>query len=702
MQEKLLAEFPDVAYETWREQVQKDLKGADFEKRLVTRTLEGVAIQPLYTSQDVPSTPDASGFAGLPPYRRGAVSVGSYGPRWDLRAEHRALSLERAKADIADDLTRGTTSLWLRFDALARLGVEVADATQLSDAAPDGLPCASSSDLDALLGDVDFDRVALALDAGGNAAALSAAWFGMLARSGRTLAALRGSLGCDPLGALARDGALPHSLEQARSLLVELARHVSVEAPGLRAVHVSTLVYHDAGASAAQELAYALASALEYLRWLLEGGVSMNVASRNIGFSVGVSCDLFLELAKLRALRLCWAKLIAAYGGDAQAQNTHLHAVTSLRTKTRRDPWVNMLRTTTEAFSAMVGGADALTTRGFDETLGVSEPFARRIARNTQIILNEEAHVTRVADAGGGSYYIESLTDGLARSAWRLFQEVERRGGMSAALVSGSIAKDVAELSDKRAATVAKRSLAIIGVSEFANLGEEPVVRQAPDAVAARNEQKQRLQAAAQTLSGATLAQLAAATPGKRMTAAIAAAQQGASLDQLTRALAGAAATARCTALPVRRQAEPFEALRARCDRHAALSGQRPTAFLCNLGAIVQHKARASFSTGFLSAGGVAVLDNEGFASAEAAIEAFAAANTALAVICGSDEQYPDWVPKLALGLRERGATQVVLAGRPGEHEVAYQQAGVSQFVFLGLDVVATLTQLLDSMGVAP
>jgi methylmalonyl-CoA mutase len=701
MQEKLLAEFPDVAYEAWREQVQKDLKGADFEKRLVTRTLEGVAIQPLYTRQDAPNEQDPSGFAGLPPYRRGAVSVGNYGPRWDLRAEHRALSLQQAKADITDDLARGATSLWLRFDALARLGVELADA-QTSTAAPDGLPCASSADLDTLLGDVDLDRVGLSLDAGGNAPVLAAALCAMLERHGRALSTLHGSLGCDALGALARDGVLPHSLEQARSLLVELVAHVGPQAPALRVAQVSTLVYHDAGASAAQEVGYALATGLEYLRWLLDGGVSIGLASQSIGFSVGVSCDLFLELAKLRALRLCWAKVVAAYGGDAAAQNTQLHAVTSLRTQTQRDPWVNMLRTTTEAFSAMVAGVDALTTRGFDEALGVSEPFARRIARNTQIILNEEAHVTRVADAGGGSYYIESLTDGLARSAWRLFQEVERRGGMSTALVSGAIAKDVAELADKRAAAVAKRSSAITGVSEFAHLGEEPVLRQAPDATATRSEQKRRLEAAAQPAVGTLLAQLEAAAPGQRISAAIQAARQAASLDQLTRALAAATAAARCVALPLRRQAEPFEALRSRCERHAAHKGQRPTAFLCNLGAIPQHKARASFSLGFLSAGGVAVIDNDGFASLEAAVEAFAASGTTLAVICGSDEQYPEWVPKLAGALRARGATHVVLAGRPGEHEVAYQQAGVSQFIFLGLDVVATLTQLLDSLGVAP
>jgi methylmalonyl-CoA mutase len=347
-----------------------------------------------------------------------------------------------------------------------------------------------------------------------------------------------------------------------------------------------------------------------------------------------------------------------------------------------------MLRTTTEAFAAMVGGADALTTRGFDELLGVSDGFARRIARNVQTILNEEAHVTHVADAAGGGYYIESLTDQLARGAWTIFQAIEERGGMAAALTSGSIAKEIAELASKRASAIAKRSAAITGVSEFANLREEKVVR-ASASVAERGRVDQ-------TPPAAALDQLSTQRGNKRIAAAIAAARQGASLHSLTLALAGSGAAVRCEPLPLRRHAEPFEALRTRAER-----GERPSAFLCNLGPVPKHKARASFASGFLNAGGIAAIDNDGFATPELAVEAFAAAGTPLAVICGADDQYPDWVPKLAPLLRARGATQILLAGKPGEHEAAFKAAGVNDFIFIGVDVVATLSQLLDRLGVA-
>ena len=691
-------EFPEVSYEAWREQVQKDLKGADFDKRLLARTLEGIVVQPLYTARDLASEPDAGGFAGLPPYRRGGSGIGKSGARWDIRVEQRNPDPARARGEIAEDLAGGATSLWLRSDARARLG-GASKAGGVSDSAlRGGVALSGAADLGELLAELDLAAIPISFDAGANALPLAASYFALAEQRGVAPAKLGGSLGCDPLGALAADGALPYDLATARGLALELARHASSLGGALRALQVSTLPYHDAGASSSQELAYAFATAAEYLRWALAGGLSIDQAAGQIGFVVGVAGDLFMEVAKLRALRLGFSKIVAACGGSPEAANAPLHAVSSSRTKTERDPWVNLLRTTTEAFAAMVGGADALTTRGFDELIGPSDSFARRIARNTQVILNEEAHVTQVADAAGGSYYIESLTDGLAREAWKLFQGLEQKKGMSEALRSGAVAAEIAELASKRDAQLAKRGLAITGVSEFAQLGEEPVVRPAAAAPALS-------QAAAAPRSAevdAALQRLGAAQPQQRVAAAVAAARAGASLLDLTTALAAGSEPARIEPLPLRRHARAFEALRSRSERHAADSGKAPQVFLCNLGAIAQHKARAGFSSGFFHAGGVRVLDNDGFATADAALEAFAVAGTPVAVICGSDDQYPEWLPSLAPKLRERGAREVVLAGRPGEHEARFREAGVSQFIYLGVDVVATLSHLLDRLGVKP
>lgn len=689
MQDKLLSEFPDVSYESWRAQVEKDLKGADFEKRLLTRTPEGITVQPLYTDQSTREleAQNAVGFAGFPPYRRGPQPFGRYGARWDVCCEHTAAQPSSAARDIAEDLSGGATSLWLRFDEHSRTGNPTRNVA-------DGLQCDNLAQLDEILAPVNLEATQLRLDAGGNVA-LAALHLALADLKEIDPSRLSGSLGCDPIGALARDGALPYDLARARALFSELSVFTARTCPQLRAAVVDVEPYQLAGATAVQELGYALATGLEYLRWNLEAGLTLEQSCAQIGFRVPVGSDLFLELAKLRALRVCWSKLVAAHGGNANAQNTHIHAVSALSTKTRRDPWVNMLRVTTEAFAAMVGGADAVTTRGFDAALGRSDSFARRISRNAQVILNEEAHVTQVADAAGGSYYVESLTDQLARAGWSVLQDIERQGGMANALITFKVAKVIEESARTRLQAVAKRSAPLLGVSEFANLNEEPVHRE-PFGERALIEAPLPSDAAQKAIE-----QLRAAAPGARFAAAVHAALQGASVDEITRALAVGSSTLQQEPLPVRRPAAAFEALRDRVDRHVASGKPGPLAFLCNLGEIPKHKARASFATGFLNAGGVRVIDNDGFADVKAAADAFADAQTPLVVICGSDEQYAEWIPKLAPELKKRGAQQIIVAGRPGERQASDEQAGVTGFIFMGTDVVANLQQLLDAMGVA-
>jgi methylmalonyl-CoA mutase len=688
MQDKLLGEFPGVSFESWRAQVDKDLKGADFDKRLLTRTPEGLTIQPLYTAENAPAAAsDAADLAGFPPYRRGPKPFGNYGSTWDLCAEQTAPDTQGAALDIAEDLNGGANSLWLRFDAHTRTGDA---ARKLAD----GLPCDTLAVLDDALAKVSLDAINVTLDAGANVA-VAALYLALAERKDLDPTRLAGSLGIDPLGALARDGSLPYDLARARALLSELSAFTARSYPQLRAATVDVEPYQLAGANAIQELSYALATGLEYLRWSLDAGLSLEQASGQIGFRVPVASDMFLELAKLRALRLCWAKIVAAHGGSPSAQNTHVHAVSALGTKSRRDPWVNMLRTTTEAFAAMVGGADAVTTRGFDAALGRSDSFARRIARNAQVILNEEAHVTQVADAAGGSYYVETLTDQLARAAWAALQDIERQGGMAKALTSSAIAQAVEQSARTRLQSIAKRSAPLTGVSEFANLGEEPVFR-APLGERETSEQPLPSETTQQAVDA-----LRAAEPGRRFVAAMYAARHGASLDDITLALAAGSSQLQQEALPVRRAAATFEALRDRVERHVASGKGAPQAFLCNLGAIPKHKARASFATGFLNSGGIAALDNDGFKDVQAAAEGFSAAGTSLVVVCGSDDQYPEWIPSLVPELRKRGATQVVVAGRPGDQQASFEQAGVTGFIFMGTDVVATLQQLLDAIGVA-
>jgi methylmalonyl-CoA mutase len=690
-------DFTDVSYETWRAEVERLLKGGDFQKKLVTRTLEGIEVQPLYTEADWASARDAGGFAGAPPYRRGALPQGRYGEQRDTRTRYEHPDTQVLARELAADLARGAGSLWLCFDGQVRSGRALPEAPR---GAERGVGCVNAAHLARALDGVRLDCVTLSLDGGANALAVAACFADVVAKSGVPLERVAVWFNADPLGALARDGALPFALDSARLQLSALAEFAARKAPLARSVTVSTVPYHDAGAHAAQELAFALATGVTYLRWLTEGGLDLRAACSQLAFSFAVGSDFYMELAKLRAMRQCWASVVAACGGGADEQRCMIHAMTSARTKTQRDPWVNLLRETSEAFAAAVGGADSVTTSGFDRWVGNSDAFARRIASNTQVVLDEEAHVTRVADPGGGSWYIEALTDALAQKAWQAFQTIEASGGMPAALASGAIATQVAGVARERAALVAKRKQPITGVSEYANVDEEPVARPEPDWAAI---ERTRAAALAATSGHEAVAKplLEARAAGRGIVeAAIRVAGEGASLGQITCALAGSGEPARIEALPVRRTAAAYEQLRDACDAYARTHGQRPSVFSCNLGPIPQHKARAQFAAGFFNAGGFAVLDNDGFATNEAAAEAYAKSGAPMCVICGSDDAYVQSVEALAPLLKARGAKQIVLAGRGGEHEARYRAAGVSEFIFMGCDVVQTLHALLVQLGV--
>jgi methylmalonyl-CoA mutase len=691
-------EHAAVSFEMWCAEVDKALKGADFNKRLVTRTLEGIDVQPLYTARDLPIDQDAAGFAGGSPYRRGSQAVGRHGEGRDLRPRFDNPDSALLRAEIADDLARGANSLWLFCDAGVRAGQ--ASAELALGASLFGVPCLSAAQFGEILVDVPLDRVAVSLDAGSNALAVTACLVEAARTRGIGSERLRGFMNADPLGALARDGALPFTLDSARMQATELARWAAAHAPGIRALTASAVPYHDAGAHAAQELAYALATGVGYLRWLSDAGLSLSAASSQLAFSFSVGSDFFMEIAKLRAMRQCWASVIHACGGTAEDQQCVLHVTTSTRTKTTRDPWVNLLRETTEAFAAAVAGADSITTGGFDRLLGPSTSFARRIARNTQVILDEEAHVSQVADPAGGAFYVEALTDALATRAWELFQAIEADGGMAAALQSGSIARQVEQASLARDVQLAKRKQVITGVSEFASVDEQPVPRPTSDFRVIADQRRAALDAASKD-EGATRALLQARADGRGMVeAAIEAAGRGADLGRLSCALAGPGAPARIAALPLRRHAREFERLRDTCDASAKSTGRRPSAFLCNLGTIPEHKARAQFATGFFNAGGLAVIDNDGFSSPESAAQAFERSGAALAILCGSDDAYQDAVARYAPLLVARGAKRVLLAGRPGEAEGRYRNAGVSDFIFVGCDVVQILADLLAATGV--
>ncbi|WP_406174834.1 methylmalonyl-CoA mutase family protein [Streptomyces sp. NBC_00996] len=513
---ELAAEFPDVTHEQWQRLVAgvlrksgKDVEGAQAEEALSTALEDGLRTRPLYTAHD--SAPEP-GFPGLAPFVRGSRAEGNTVGGWDVRQRHTTAD----GAGVLADLENGVTSLWL----------VVGEA---------GIPAPS---LGHALDGVHLDLAPVVLDAGHEVEPSARELLRLYEERGVAQDAARGNLGADPLGHEARTG---QALDFASA--AGLARLCAEEYPGLRALTVDALSYHEAGGSAAQELGCSLATGVAYLRELTEAGLSVGQACAQLEFRYAATADQFLTIAKLRAARRLWARVAevcGAPGSGAQLQ----HVVTSPVMMSRRDPWVNMLRTTIAALAAGAGGADSVTVLPFDHTLGLPDAFARRIARNTSTILIEESHLSRVIDPAGGAWYVERLTDELAHSGWEFFQRIERLGGQAAALRSGQLGEDLAGTWQARSSKLAKRREPVTGVSEFPHLAEKPVVRES----------------APEPPSGG---------------------------------------------LPRVRRDKAYEALRARSDAHLAATGSRPRVLLATIGPAAAHTARATFASNLFQAGGI-------------------------------------------------------------------------------------------------
>lgn len=700
----LADDFEPVSYETWRATVEESLKGVPFEKKLITHTYEGLVIPPVYRREDWDATGDPSGFPGLVPFTRGSTLLNAVGSGWDMRQDHAAPDPTATSAAILTDLERGVTSIALRFDDAARQGMEPDAAEAATLVARGGL---AAYDIDALgraLAGVRLDIAGIALEAGAAFLPAAALLVALARREQADLAEVRFAFDADPIAVLAHAGSLPVPLDTALRDMTDLARWTDEHLPDSTAVCVGTHPYHSAGATSAQDLGFSVATGVRYLRALTDAGMPLDRAARQLTFSYSVGCNFFLATAKLRAARVLWTRVLEACGVDGDAAGMTMHVRPSRRVLTTRDPWVNMLRNTVCCFAGAIAGAASITSVPFDAALGLPDDLSRRIARNTQIILQEESHLDRVADPAGGSWMVERQTEQLAELGWGVLQQIEAQGGIDQALASGWIADQIDEAVEPRMHNIAVRRDPITGVSEFPNLLEERVVRPEPDYAALR---EQTVAALSQVdddgraaLERATTA-LDRAADGSAMAALTDAAEHGATIGQLAGAVWADAGDAPTTEpLTPQPYAEPFETLRDHSDRFLERTGARPQVFLANMGPMAHHNARAGFAKNFFEAGGFEVQTNRGFTDAEAAATAFGDSGANIAVVCSSDKLYPTMVPEVAPALKAAGARTVVLAGHPGEHEAAYRDAGVDRFIYIKCNVLQTLRELLTDEGV--
>jgi methylmalonyl-CoA mutase len=608
---RLAADFAPASYDDWRKLVDGVLKGAPFEK-LIGKTSDGLKIEPIY--RRVGNAAPIAGRAAAAP--------------WQIMQRIDHPDAAQANAQALHDLENGATGLEFEF-----AGGAGARGFGLTDAKPETLARV-------------FDGIFL--DAG-----IAIALNPVVGRdnAGETFADLVEARGLDPakvdvrinyqaLTTMAVRGAAPAPWPEMEKPFAKVVRGLIGRGFKGPFVLADGRPVHDAGGSEAQELAFTLATAIAYLRMLEAGGIELDVARSAISFRLAADADQFLTMAKFRALRSLWARIEQACG--LAPKPIFIAAETAWRMLTQRDPYVNMLRATIATFAAGLGGANAITVLPHTLALGLPDPFARRVARNTQLVLLEESNLAKVADPAAGSGGIETLTRQLCETAWALFQEIEQAGGVFASLEHNLIQRQVAATRSARQSDIARRKAVLTGASEFPNLHEAhvAVLDAKPSAAEAHN---------------------------------------------------GAAIT--FDALAPMRLAAPFERLRDKSDDIQKAHGARPKVFLANLGTAADFTARATFAKSFFETGGIEAVDSEGFVEPAALAAAFKASGAELACLCSSDKIYAAHAVAAATALQSAGTRHIYLAGRPGERETALRGAGVADFIFAGGDALAMLEE---------
>ena len=689
-----LDEFTPPTDEEWKAACEALLKGAPFEKKMFTKTYEGITFDPMYTRKHTEDILPKGVMPGMGDYLRGVDAAGYIGKPWGIaQACDETLPAENNEL-LRHEHDKGATIYHIVLDTASRAGVDARQAEAVGDT---GTSVTTVEDMHVLLTGLDLAKFPLYVYAGANAVPLLALVAAARRASGEDMAEVRGIVGADPIGALAADGKLPASLDAHYDSLAAAARWATVNAPHLRTVFVRSDVYSNGGANDVQEVASVLATATAYLRALCERGLTIDEAASQIAFAFSMGANFFLQIAKLRAVRPLWAQIVGAFGGSAEAQKMRIHARPALFFKTIYDPYVNMLRNTTEIFSGVVGGIDSFESAPFDEPIRKGDEFSRRIARNVQIMLQEEFGLLQPIDPAGGSWAVETLTRQMKEKIWAEFQRIEKEGGIVAALRAGSLQESVAAVLAARFKNADLRRDRIVGNNMYPNMTETLLETRAEDTAALKAQRTADIDAYLSDIDVKHRDEaLTSLRQAHSVDNAVEAALAGATIAELMTAVTEGNGAETVTAIAPHRWSERFEALRQRTEEYKAEKNDNVKIFLANMGPIPQHKARADFTTGFLQVGAFEVLGNDGFKTVEEAADAARASGADAVVICSTDATYPEIVPALAPKLHEvLPKARVFLAGAaPKDLLETYKEAGIDEYI----SVRANCYEILESL----
>jgi methylmalonyl-CoA mutase len=616
--ERLFDQFPPVSTKDWMDKITTDLKGVDFNKKLVWKTNAGFDVMPFYRKEDVENLAYINTKPGSFPYLRGTKTENN---DWLIRQNIEVTNYSEANRKALTILMKGIDSL----------GFIISDPESINE-----------KNFDLLLERIFLGGVELNFHSNGKAKEIIDLVIKYVEKSYSDPNQVRGAIEADPLSRLMLNGTLCISPEEGLDYLASVVTSAAA-LPHFRTIQLNASNFGNSGADIVQELAFALSMGSEYMTQLTERGISSDLAASKIRFSFGTGSGYFPEIARLRAARVLWTVVLNGFQPvDTESMKMDIHCVTSEWNKTIYDPYVNLLRTQTEAMSAILGGTDSLTVEPFDTVFRHPDEFSERIARNQQLILKEEAYFDKVADPAAGSYYIENLTSLIAENAWKLFIEIEDQGGFLSCLKSGIIQKKLADSAAKRINDLASRKTILLGTNQYPN----------------------------------TLEKVSDTVDLKRIFG-----EKTTEGDLLVNPVS------------LLRGSVQYDKLRIATDR----SARRPVVFLMPLGNPAMRKARSQFSANFFGCGGYEIIDNEGFDNIQVAVQQAIESKADLVVICSSDEEYAVLAPEIFMKLRDKAI--IVVAGNPACTD-ELKSKGLEHFIHVRSNVITILTDFHNKLGI--
>ncbi|WP_068413887.1 methylmalonyl-CoA mutase family protein [Labrenzia sp. OB1] len=635
--------------EAWWASVDKALKGTSREK-LFGSTEDGLEIAPLYARW--PDTP--------------ARSLRSHAGDWTVVQRIDIADPDKANAQILDDLQSGASGLELVLPGAHATGGNVIGVTDLAG-------------METLLRDVQPDLINIRIDAGAQTPELLVLILALLEKRRIDPSQVAITAAFDPFGWMVAAATADQDFEVIAKRLQDVVLAARETGSPLRAMTADGAVWHNAGATPVQELAFVLSAVVAHLRRLEDAGLPPEEWAERISMCLVADADQFGTIAKARAIRALWSCVLETAG--LPRSPAALHMTTSYRMLTARDPWVNLLRNTVAAFAAGIGGADSVCVLPHTLAVGLPDGFARRLARNTQSILLEESNLAKVTDPAAGAGAMEDRTEKLCGAAWELFQEIEAAGGLQTGLGQGLVQKHISAAKDERDSDIARRKRPITGVSEFPDLSEKEVSVLQDSADAGPSTPRELPDLSALPVPG----------DGQWFKALRSLALQGAALVDAAQPKDLGKRDQSGPALVAGRVAEPFEELRAEAARFEAATGAPPQIFLASLGTPAQFTPRAVWTGNAFAAGGIRAAGPAPHASLEALLEAFKESGATLACLVSSDDVYEAQAQSAARALKDSGAGHLYLAGRPGPREADYNGAGVDTFLYAGCDLLTLL-----------